>query len=96
MFVLSAACSEDRRPPVVTPSSAFPGGTGPTAPTGTGPAGFEETGPTGPTAVLPTTSPGQATGDLSNGVLSLRVTGDVDARKQLTDLISAVYTPPPG
>ncbi len=83
--LLFVACSEEVPPPVATPSSAFPGATGPDA-----------SGPSGPSGVLPTTSPGAATGNLSQGELSFELSGDVAVSKRLTNLISAVYTPPPG
>ncbi len=85
---LLAACSDDGPSPSVSPSSAFPA-TGVTGST-------SETGGSGATGILPTTSPARGTGTLSEGEVTFSVTGDVQADKVLSTLISAVYTPPPG
>lgn len=80
-----AACTggDGEAPP--SPSSAFPSETGATGPATTGSSGE-----------LPTTSPGSATGNLTRGVVSFRLSGDVAAEKTLQNLITAVYAPPPG
>jgi hypothetical protein len=85
---LLAACSDDEPSPSVSPSSAFPA-TGVTGATG-------ETGGSGATGILPTTSPARGTGTLSEGEVTFSVTGDAQADRVLSTLISAVYTPPPG
>jgi hypothetical protein len=82
---LLAACSDDGPSPSVSPSSAFPA---------TGATGG--TGGSGGTGILPTTSPARGTGTLSEGEVTFSVTGDVQADRVLSTLISAVYTPPPG
>lgn len=86
---LLAACSQDEATPTVSPSSAFPltGATGPAS----GP-----TAATGFTGVLPTSSPAEGTGNLSQGEATLIVTGDVQANAVLATLISSIYTTPPG
>ena len=86
---LLAACSEDEASPNVSPSSAFPvtGATGPVS----GP-----TAATGLTGVLPTSSPADGTGNLSQGEATFIVTGDVQANAVLPTLISSIYTTPPG
>lgn len=84
-LVALAACSDDEVGPLPQPSSQLPSET-PAAPTG----------PTGATGKLPTTSPAAGTGNLSSGEVTLRVAGDVEAEKTLTQLITAVFTPPPG
>lgn len=87
---LGAACDDEPAPPAF-PSSAFPSPTDPV----TGPTGVS-TGPTGsasgPTGALP--SPG-GTGDLTEGHLDLRVTGDVRAQATLPNLITGFVSPPP-
>jgi hypothetical protein len=86
---LLPACSEDEASPTVLPSSAFPatGATGP-ATGSTGASGF--------TGVLPTSSPAEGTGNLSQGEATFIATGDVRANAVLPTLISSIYTPPPG
>ncbi len=85
---LLGACSDDEPSPGASPSSAFPA-TGATGSTG-------ETGGSDATLILPTASPGKGTGTLSEGEVTLSVTGDVQADKVLSTLISAVYANPPG
>jgi hypothetical protein len=100
--VLAGCSAEPERPPAL-PSSFFsstPGPTGATGATGTGPSGSSHgasgtpgalpTGPTGSTG-----STGADPGNLSHGVLSIRVTGDLRAQNTLRELISAEYSPPP-
>ncbi len=61
-------------------------------------AGAAEVSPASPTGgpgALPTTSPGAATGTLSTGRLSLQMRGDVEHEATLTNLVTAVYAPPP-
>ena len=89
-----ASCSSDEEPPVVPPSSAFP--SGPTARTPPPPTGATGSPPTGPTAVLPTIAPGSAIGNLSEGQAAVTITGEVQASKTLVNLVSAIYSPPPG
>lgn len=81
------ACSADERTPPSVPSSRFPV----ESPTVDG-----TTGTTGATGGLPTTSPGAATGNLSDGEVTVRVRGDVVTETTLRRLISAIYAPPPG
>ena len=88
---LLAACSEDEPGPSVSPSSAFPVTGSTDASAGTG-----STGATGITGGLPTSSPAEGTGTLSGGAATFAVTGDVQANAVLPNLISSVYTPPPG
>ncbi|HET7234952.1 MAG TPA: hypothetical protein VFK59_00800 [Actinomycetota bacterium] len=99
------ACSEDEDPATLLPSSAFPQDTGSTSgpPTGvtgsTGATGLPtgSTGlPTGATGNLPTTAPSGEAGNLTDGQAAITVTGDVQATKALTSLVSSVYAPPPG
>ena len=85
LLALGAACSEDADQPISQPSSQFPDETPAVA-----------TGATGSTGVLPTTSPAAGTGTLAAGEITLRVSGDVEADKTLTELITAVFAPPPG
>lgn len=94
-LLLLPACGEDEPPPVVEPTSAFQptGSTGSTAATGsTGTTG--ETG--GTIDDLPTTTPGSATGNISRGQTAFAVTGGIRTSKTLTNLVSTVYSPPPG
>jgi hypothetical protein len=88
---LASACSEDERPVVVEPSSAFgeTGTTGSTGATGT-PSGGTGEPPTQPP--VPTGS----TGEVSDGAAALSVSGDIVASKAIDDLVSSVYRPPPG
>ena len=97
---LSACSSSDDEPPPLPSSfvsSATPtptGGTGATA--ASGPTSTGATGPTGITGVFPTGPTSGATGNLDRGIASFRMTGDVRADRTLRQLISAVYSPPPG
>jgi hypothetical protein len=83
----AAACGEEEREPLPSPTSAFPTET-------TGATGA--TGGTGPTAELPTSPPGSATGNLTEGVVTFQLSGDVEVERSLRELITAVYSPPPG
>jgi hypothetical protein len=78
-----AACNDsaDDAPP--SPTSAF--SSGPSA-----------TGPSGASGILTPTSPGAATGNLTNGELTFRLSGDLEVDRTLRSLITAVYSPPPG
>lgn len=99
-----AGCSDETEPSSLTPSSAFPQDTGATGPTGpttatgatggaTGPA---TTGATGPTSDLPSPPPGAGSDTITGGQAAITVTGDIQATKALTNLVSSVYAPPPG
>ena len=101
-------CSSEPDQPPALPSSLLPSAT-PTAigssggPTGgssggtaTGSNGVTSDGGSGTTGALPTGPTGEATGTLSRGGLSIRVTGQLRAENTLRDLISATYSPPPG
>ena len=81
LVALGAACTEEARPSA-SPSSQFPSETPAPA--------------TGETAELPTTSPAAGTGSLTSGEVTIRVSGDVDVDTTLTQLITAVFAPPPG
>lgn len=84
LLLLATGCSEEPSPTPLQPTSAFR----PTAPTG---ATDTATGATG----LPTAPPGAGTGNLTSGGVTLEVTGDLQARKELGTLVSSVYAPPP-
>jgi hypothetical protein len=84
--VAAPACYQDGEEPLPLPSSAFQPSTGATGPTGSGPGG----------GGLPTTSPGAATGNLTDGSVELRTTGDLEVERTLPVLVSAVYSAPPG
>lgn len=95
LTALAAACSTEEDAPPALPSSQFPvetsgttAGTGPSAPTGSTASGA--------TGTLPTTAPGAATGNLTDGEVTFRVQGDVAAEATLRQLVSAIYSPPPG
>lgn len=97
-----AGCSAEPDQPPALPSSFFssatPVLTGATSVTATGPSGTSH-GASGTPGALPTGSTGTTgadPGDLSRGVLSIRVTGGLRAQNTLHELISAVYSPPPG
>lgn len=98
LISLIGACRKSGGP-AVTPSSAFRSGTAqPTGGNGipSGVIGGVPTGALGSGGVLPSTSPGAATGNIASGQITLQVSGDIDAQTTLTQLISAVYSPPPG
>ena len=98
LMSLAGACSKSAGL-AVSPSSAFPSGTGqPTGGNGlpSGVIGGVPTGALGSGGILPSTSPGAGTGNISSGQITLEVSGDVQAQTTLTQLISAVYSPPPG
>jgi hypothetical protein len=80
-----AACSSGDGSIGSTPTPVLPPATGPT-----------DTAATGPTAPLPTTSPGSATGKLTSGEVTFQLSGDVEVEKTLRSLTNAVYAPPPG
>jgi hypothetical protein len=83
--MLAAGCSKAEDGPIASPSSAFPSATGATGASG----GSGSTG-------LPAGSPGAATGQLSDGSVTIALTGDLAFERTLERLISTVYEPPPG
>jgi hypothetical protein len=86
-----AACSGDPAPPVRSPSPFFgPTGATDVGVTGGGTTGAGASGPAGGTRATGTT------GSLSRGSISLRVSGDIRLERTLRELVSAVYSPPPG
>ncbi|HYF10814.1 MAG TPA: hypothetical protein VEC09_00780 [Actinomycetota bacterium] len=89
-----AACSSQ---PPQTPASPTPffttGRAGPPLPTG-GATG--STAVSGPTGSFPTSSPASGDGGITRGEVTLRMTGDVRVTATLRELVSTVYTPPPG
>jgi hypothetical protein len=95
---LASACSKGTGS-AASPSSAFPSGS-PHATGGNGiPSGViggVPTGALGSGGVLPSASPGAGTGNISSGQVTFTVSGDIHAQTTLTELISAVYSPPPG
>jgi hypothetical protein len=95
---LAGACSKGTGS-AASPSSAFPSGS-PQATGGNGiPSGViggVPTGALGSGGVLPSASPGAGTGNISSGQITFTVSGDIRAQTTLTELISAVYSPPPG
>ena len=98
LMSIAGACSKSAGPSV-SPSSAFPSGTGqPTGGNGipSGVIGGVPTGALGSGGVLPSTSPGAGTGNISSGQITVQVSGDIDTQTTLTQLISAVYSAPPG
>jgi hypothetical protein len=98
LMSLVGACSTSAGP-AASPSSALPSGTAqPTADNGipSGVIGGVPTGALGSGGVLPSTSPGAGTGNISNGQITEDVSGDIHAQATLTELLSAVYSPPPG
>lgn len=83
-----SACSSEPPQTLASPTPFFTTGpSGPPLPTG------ETIGGTGS---LPTSSPGSGIGTITRGEVSFRVTGDVRATTTLRELVSTVYTPPPG
>jgi hypothetical protein len=90
-LLVLAGCSSDDGPSVILPSSAFPIDTGSPIPPGTGATGSVPTGPTG----ISTGSTGDK-GSLAGGQAAVTTTGDVRASQAMTDLISSVYSAPPG
>jgi hypothetical protein len=95
---LAGACSKGTGS-ATSPSSAFPSGS--TQATGgngipSGVIGGVPTGALGSGGDLPSASPGAGTGNISSGQIAFTVSGDIDAQTTLTELISAVYLPPPG
>lgn len=90
-LVALAACSEAPIAPTASPSSAF-GAETPTGPSGAATTGPAASGSTG----LPTTSPGIATGTLTSGEVTYRVSGDLEVHGTLSTLVTAAYAPPPG
>ncbi len=87
---LVPGCSKGQEEPIASPSSVFPSASGATA----GTTGITDA--TGGTAGLPTTSPGEATGHVTSGSVSLRLSGDLAFERTLDQLVSTVYQPPPG
>jgi hypothetical protein len=82
LILLGAACSGERE---VTQPTGFP----------TGPISFDSVSPS--PGVLPTTSPGAATGNLVNGTASAQLTGDLTGTRSFTALAPpALFSPPPG
>jgi hypothetical protein len=97
LMSLAGACSSAGAG--VSPTSAFPSGTGqPTGGNGipSGVIGGMPTGALGSGGILPSTSPGAGTGNISSGQIAVQVSGDIDTQTTLTQLISAVYSAPPG
>lgn len=67
-----------------------------TAPPPSPTSAFRPETPTVSPGALPTTSPGAATGNLTSGQVTVRLSGDVEVEKTLRSLTTAVYAPPPG
>jgi hypothetical protein len=98
LVTIAGACSKGTGS-VASPSSAFPSGSAqPTGGNGipAGVIGGVPTGALGSGGVLPSASPGAGTGNISSGQIAFTVSGDIQAQTTLTELISAVYSPPPG
>jgi hypothetical protein len=98
LISLAGACSKGTGS-ATSPSSSFPSGT--PQPTGgneipSGVIGGVPAGALGSGGVLPSASPGAGTGNISSGQVAFTVSGDIEAQTRLTQLISAVYSPPPG
>jgi hypothetical protein len=91
-LVVAAACSQTEEGQLPLPTSAFPSSSGATGAGGTGPTASGPTGGIG----LPTTSPGDATGNLTGGNVELTTSGDLEVERTLPTLVSAVYAAPPG
>jgi hypothetical protein len=87
LLAIASSCNDEPSGPLPSPSSAFP----PDTPT---PGPFVS-GPTASSGAVPA-SPVDAAGTLERGQVTFSVTGDVEARRTLRTLITAVYTPPPG
>ena len=78
--LLGVACDDEPPAPPASPSTAFPAES-----------------PAGPTPTLPTSgSTASPVGDLTDGAVQLRLSGDLTLETELAVLISAVGTPPPG
>jgi hypothetical protein len=98
LISLAGACSKGTGS-ATSPSSAFPSGT--PQPTGgneipSGVIGGVPAGALGSGGVLPSASPGAGTGNISSGQVAFTASGDIEAKTTLTQLLSAVYSPPPG
>jgi hypothetical protein len=86
--LLAAGCSASEDEPTVSPSSAFPTGSGTASGSGaTGSSGASGGGQASPDA---------ATGRLSSGSVTIVLTGDLPVDRTLEQLITTVYEPPPG
>jgi len=84
LVAVGAACGGTRE---VTQPSSFP----------SGPISFESASVSPATGVLPTTSPGAATGRLLNGAAEARLSGDLLGVRSFPSLAPpALYSPPPG
>lgn len=94
---LVGACSKSAGP-VVSPSSAFPSGSPSPTDGNTIPSGVigVPTGALGSGGVFPSSSPGAGTGNITSGEIGLTISGDIQAQTKLTQLITAIYSPPPG
>jgi hypothetical protein len=90
---LSACSSEPPRAPASPTPFFTTGPSDPPLPTG-GATG--STAATGPTGSFATSSPGSGAGAITRGEVTLRMTGDVRVNATLRELVSTVYTPPPG
>ncbi|HEX6330173.1 MAG TPA: hypothetical protein VF129_02630 [Actinomycetota bacterium] len=86
LAMMAASCSEPDDRPLPSVSSAFPADPGPGLTAGTGTAGT----PTGPTEAEPDVP------ELTRGRITIQLSGEVEAEATLDQVISAVYSPPPG
>jgi len=101
LALLGTACGGGAgdEPPIASPTSAFPTETttpasGPTGPSVTGPSG---SGPlaTGPSGALPSVPPaGDET--LTSAHVEFQMTGDVETRATLSNLVTGFSSAPPG
>jgi hypothetical protein len=90
LALMAGTCSEPEDLPLPSPSSALPSET---APVVTGPS---PTGTTGATGSSGASAPGPGAGELTRGRITMQISGEVEAEATLDQLISAVYSPPPG
>lgn len=88
LALMAGACSEPEDRPLPSPSSAFPSQTGPVF---TGPSPTGTTGATGASGM-----PAPGAGELTRGRITMQISGEVEAEATLDQVISAVYSPPPG
>ncbi|HSJ51463.1 MAG TPA: hypothetical protein VLA90_09285, partial [Actinomycetota bacterium] len=86
LAVGAAGCSEADDGPLPSPSSAFPAETAPAPAAGTGAIAT----PTGALGLEPDVP------ELTRGRLTLQLSGEIEAEVTLEQVISAVYSPPPG
>ena len=84
--LVSAACSKSSSPGASPTENTVPPGV----------IGAVPSGAIGPGGTLPSGSPGAATGALHSGQLSLHVSGDIQSDSTLSELVSTIYSPPPG